>query len=156
MPAAFSINTPSVYKLLTNSVVTSIQTAWCCSYVVRAQDIASGSSYKNSYKIEKKRNKKKTQKNCCLFLDFFFKHCENRRFSPVFAFRLKMHVRCDNQLKTGAERGTVFGQPMLLECRSIDLRLSPAHECEIKGSLVYLLIVKFLSHRFCLHSATVY
>ena len=34
--------------------------------------------------------------------------------------------------------------------------LSPAHESEKRGYLVYLLIVKYLSHSFCLNSATVY
>ena len=34
--------------------------------------------------------------------------------------------------------------------------LSPAHESEMRGYLVYVLIVKYLSHRFCLNSATVY
>ena len=61
-----------------------------------------------------------------------------------------MHVRCDNQYKTGAGRGNILGQPMLFECMGICV-LSPAH-----GYLVYVLIVKYLSHRFCLNSATVY
>ena len=34
--------------------------------------------------------------------------------------------------------------------------LYPAHESEMRGYLVYVLIVKYLSHRFCLNSATVY
>ena len=34
--------------------------------------------------------------------------------------------------------------------------LIPAHECEMRGDLVFLLIVKYLSYRFCLNSATVY
>ena len=53
-----------------------------------------------------------------------------------------MHVRCDNQYKTGADRGNILGQPMLFECKSICV-LSPAHESEIRGYLVYLLIVKY-------------
>ena len=65
-----------------------------------------------------------------------------------------MHVRCDNQYKVGADRGTVLGQPRLFECMGICV-LSPAHESEIRGYLVYVLIVKYLSHRFCLNSATV-
>ena len=36
------------------------------------------------------------------------------------------------------------------------LRLSPAHESEMRGCLVYVLIVKYLSHRFRLNSATIY
>ena len=82
MPAAFSINTPSVYKLLTNSVVTSIQTAWCCSYVVRAQDIASGSSYKNSSKIEKKKKQKKPKKTVACFWTFFLSIVKIDVFRP--------------------------------------------------------------------------
>ena len=66
-----------------------------------------------------------------------------------------MHVRCDNQYKTGADRGNILGQPILFECMGICV-LSPAHESEIRGYLVYVLIVKYLSHRFSLNSATEY
>ena len=63
-------------------------------------------------------------------------------FRSFLAFRLEMHVRCDNQYKTGADVGNILGQPMLFECKSICV-LSPAHESEIRGYLVYLLIVKY-------------
>ena len=66
-------------------------------------------------------------------------------FRSFFAFRLEMHFRCDNQYKTGADGGTILGQPMLFECMGICV-LSPAHESEMRGSLVYLLIVNYLSH----------
>ena len=66
-------------------------------------------------------------------------------FRSFFAFRLEMHVRCDNQYKTGADRENILGQPMLLECTGIRV-LSPAHESEMRGYLVYVLIVKDLSH----------
>ena len=36
-------------------------------------------------------------------------------------------------------------QPMLFECMSIWV-LSPVHESEMRGYLVYVLIVKYLSH----------
>ena len=65
-----------------------------------------------------------------------------------------MHVRCDNQYKTAADRGDILGQPMLFECMGICV-LSPAHDSEMRGYLVYVLIVKYLSHQFCLNSATV-
>ena len=65
-----------------------------------------------------------------------------------------MHVRCDNQYKTGVDRGNILGQLMLFECMCIFI-LSPVHEIETRGYLVYMLIVKYLSHRFCLNSATV-
>ena len=52
-----------------------------------------------------------------------------------------MHVRRVNQRKTGADRGNILGQPMLFECMDICV-LSPAHESEIRGYLVYVLIVK--------------
>ena len=65
-------------------------------------------------------------------------------FRSFFAFRLEMHVRCDNQYKTGADRENVFGQPMLFVCMGICV-LSPAHESEMRGYLVYVLIVKNLS-----------
>ena len=54
-----------------------------------------------------------------------------------------MQDRCDNQWKASAEGGTVLGQPMLFECMGICV-LSPAHECEMRASLVYLLFVKKL------------
>ena len=54
-----------------------------------------------------------------------------------------MHVRCDNQYKTEADRGNVLGQPMLFVCMGICV-LSPAHESEMRGYLVYVLIVKNL------------
>ena len=63
----------------------------------------------------------------------------------VFAFRLEMHVRCDNQYKIEADGGNILGQSMLFECMVICV-LSPAHESEMRGYLVYVLIVKFLSH----------
>ena len=61
-------------------------------------------------------------------------------FRSVFAFRLEMHVRCDNQYKTGADRENVLGQPMLFELMGICV-LSPAHESEMRGYLVYVLTV---------------
>ena len=57
--------------------------------------------------------------------------------SPFFAFRLEMHVRCENQYKTGADKGSSLGQPRLLECMGICV-LSPAHESEMRGYLVYV------------------
>ena len=60
--------------------------------------------------------------------------------STFFAFRLEMYVRCDNQYKTGADRGNILGQPRLFECVGISV-LSPAHESEMRGYLVYVLIV---------------
>ena len=60
-----------------------------------------------------------------------------------------MQVRCENQYKTGAEEGDILGQPRLFECMGICV-LSPAHESEIRGYLVYVLIVKYLSHRTAL------
>ena len=63
-----------------------------------------------------------------------------------------MHVRCDNQNKSGADRENILGQPMLLECMSICV-LSPAHEREMRGYLVYVLTVKSLLILFkCSHS----
>ena len=64
-----------------------------------------------------------------------------------------MHVRCDNQYKTGADGGNILGQPMLFECMGICV-LSPAHESEMRGYLVYLLVVKYLV--IFLNSATLY
>ena len=66
-----------------------------------------------------------------------------------------MHVRLDNQYKTGADRGNILEQPMLFECIGICV-LSPGHESEMKGYPVYVLIIKYLSQSFCLNSATVY
>ena len=63
-------------------------------------------------------------------------------YRSFFALRLEMHVRCDDQYKTGADGGNIFGQPTLFECMGICV-LSPAHESEIRGYLVHLLIVKY-------------
>ena len=65
--------------------------------------------------------------------------------STHFTFRLEMHARCDNQYKTEADRGNILGQPMLFECMGICV-LRPAHESEMRGYLVYVPIVKYLSH----------
>ena len=54
-----------------------------------------------------------------------------------------MHVRCDNQYKTEADRENILGQPKLFVCMGICV-LSPAHESEMRGYLVYVLIVKIL------------
>ena len=81
-----------------------------------------------------------------MYLDIF--SCVKMNvFCWFFAFRLEMHIRCDNLHKTGADRENILGQPMLFECMGICV-LSPAHESEMRGYLVYVLIVKYLSHRF--------
>ena len=56
---------------------------------------------------------------------------------------IEVHVRCDNQYNTGADRENILGQPMQFVCMGICV-LSPAHESEMRGYLVYLLIVKYL------------
>ena len=68
--------------------------------------------------------------------------------SRFFVFRLEMHVRCDNQYKTGADRGNILGQLRLFECMGICV-FSPAHKSKMRDYLVYVLIVKYLFHRFC-------
>ena len=59
-----------------------------------------------------------------------------------------MHVRCGNQYKIRPDRANILGQPMLfdLECMGVASILSPAHESEMRGYFVYLLIVKYLYH----------
>ena len=54
-----------------------------------------------------------------------------------------MHVRFDNRYKTGADGGNILGQPMLFECKGVCV-LSSAHESEMRGHLVYPLVVKYL------------
>ena len=49
------------------------------------------------------------------------------------------------KLEQTAERGNSLGQPMLFECMGIGV-LSSAHESEMRGYLVYVLIVKYLFH----------
>ena len=84
----------------------------------------------------------KIAKKCGSYLDIF--SCVKINvFRSFFAFRLEIHVRCDNQYKTGADRGTILRQPKQFECMAISV-LSTAHECEMRSSLVYLLIVKYL------------
>ena len=75
-------------------------------------------------------------------------------FHPFLAFRNKMQVRRDNQYKTGADGETILGQPMLSECMGICV-FSPAHECEMRGYLVYLLIVKHSSILFELSNSII-
>ena len=75
-----------------------------------------------------------------MYLDSF-SYVKMNIFRSFFAFRLEMHVRCDNQYKTGADRENILGQPMLFVCTGICV-LSPAHESEMRGYLVYVLIVK--------------
>ena len=58
-----------------------------------------------------------------------------------------MHVRCNNQYKTGADRENILGQPVLFVCMGICV-LSLAHESEMRSYLVYVLIVKKLSILF--------
>ena len=89
----------------------------------------------------------KIAKKCCLYLDIFscMKIYVFFFFCSLFAFRLEMHVRCDNQYKTGADGENIFEQPTLFECVGICV-LSPAHENVMRGHLVYVLIVKYLSH----------
>ena len=60
-----------------------------------------------------------------------------------FTIRLEMHVRCDNQYKTEADRGNILGQPILFECMGVCV-LCLAHESKMRGYLVYVLIVKYL------------
>ena len=68
----------------------------------------------------------KIAKKCGLYLDIF--SCVNMNiFRSFFAFMLEMHVRCDNQYKTGADRENILGQPMLFVYMGICV-LSPAHE----------------------------
>ena len=75
----------------------------------------------------------KIAKKCGVYLDIF--SCVKMNiFRSFFAFRLEMHVRCDNQYKTGADRENIFGQPVLFVCMGICV-LSPAHESEMRGYL---------------------
>ena len=53
-----------------------------------------------------------------------------------------MRVRCDNQYKSEADMAIIFGQPRLCGCIGICF-LSPAHESEIRGYFVYVLIIKY-------------
>ena len=86
------------------------------------------------------RIRRKIAKKCGLYLDIF--SCVKINvFRSFFAFRLDILVRCDNKYKTGADRKNILGQPMLLECMSICF-LRPAHESEMRGYLVNVLIVK--------------
>ena len=100
------------------------------------------------------RNRLKLAKKCCFYLDIFSCVTVNV-FRSFLDFRLEMHIRCDNQYKTGADGENILRQPMLFEYMGIYV-LSPAHESEMRGYLVYLLIVKYLYYRFCLNSTTVY
>ena len=56
----------------------------------------------------------KIAKKCWLYLDIF--SCVK---ISVFRFQTRNAVRCDNQYKTGADRGNTLGQSMLFECMAI-------------------------------------
>ena len=67
----------------------------------------------------------KIAKTCFLYLDIL--SCVKIDvFRSFFAFRLEMHVGCNNQYKTGADGGNILGQPMLFECMAICV-LSQTH-----------------------------
>ena len=57
---------------------------------------------------------------------FIFSCVKINVFRLLFALRIEMHVWCDNQYKTGADREAILGQPMLFECMGICV-LSTAH-----------------------------
>ena len=76
-------------------------------------------------------------------------------FRSFFAFRLEMHVRCDDQYNTGADRENILGQAMLFECMGICV-LSPAHESEMRGYLLFADCKKNYLIDFFLNSATAY
>ena len=62
------------------------------------------------------------------------------QFTRFSAYRLNIYVRRDNHLKHGPGVGGGGGGKMLFECIGICV-LRPAQECQIRGSLLYLLIV---------------
>ena len=104
------------------------------AYVVRLQQIGRRSLYKKW---------PENRENCWSYLDIF--SCVKIFFLFFFfAFKAEKYVRCDNQYETGADKGNIFGQPMLFECVGICV-LSPAHESEMRSYLEYVLIVKYLS-----------
>ena len=54
----------------------------------------------------------KIAKKCGLYLDIF--SCVKMNgFRSFFAFRLEMHVRCDNQYKSGADKENILGHGYL-------------------------------------------
>ena len=85
----------------------------------------------------------------------FFAVCKSMFFArfPLSDSRCMSDAITSTKLEQTGE--TCLGQPMLFECMGICV-LSLAHESEMRGYLVYVLVVKYLSHRFCLNSATVY
>ena len=83
-------------------------------------------------------------KKCCLYLDIF--SCVKINvFRSFFAFQARDACHCDNQYKTGVDGGAILGQLILFVCMDICV-FNLAHESEMRGYLVYLLIVKYLSH----------
>ena len=54
------------------------------------------------------KNILKKAKKCGLYLDIFSCVYINV-FRSFFAFRLEMHVRCNDQYKTGADWGNILG-----------------------------------------------
>ena len=58
-----------------------------------------------------------------------------------------MHVRCDKQYRPEGDGGTILWQLMLFKCTGICV-LCLVHKCEMRGYLVYLLMVKYSSVLF--------
>ena len=79
-------------------------------------------------------------KKCWLYLDIF--SCVKINVFSLSGSRCMQNAITSTKLEQTEE---IFS----------DSRYNPAYENEMRGYLVYLLIVKYLSHWFCLHSATV-
>ena len=133
---------------LSGTVVEQCKFPLCSEHLYIYRDLCSFSNHRSDYSKEAGgkfiRICLKIAKKCGLYLDIF--SCVKMNvFCMFFTFRLEMHVRCDNQYKTGADRENILGQPMLFECMGICV-LSLVHESEMRSYLVYVLIVKYLTH----------
>ena len=81
----------------------------------------------------------KIAKKCWLYLNIF--SCVNQRFSLVFSLS---DSRCMSDAITSTkleQTRNILEQLMLFECMGI-CDLNPSHENEMRGYLVYVLIVK--------------
>ena len=108
--------------------MTAVLTSHACGQTT--QQIDQRSCNKNSPKNSDK----------VLLVSGLFYLCENQCFLPDFHFQAQDACQMQLPVQNWSRQGEYLGQPMLFEFCVLSLAL----ECEMRGSLVYLLIVKYL------------
>ena len=94
----------------------------------------------------------KIEKRCQSVLENVF-NVKMHVFFVFFISRLTMHARCVNWAGYRCEVRTIWGHPQQFESTGICVT-SLAQESEVRVPLGFRVMVKNLSHRFCLDWAT--